>query len=60
MQLKGLEPGSVVDQVRCDRCDKEVHRTESGFEQMTSIGFDAGYGLIFGDGNRMEIDLYEP
>lgn len=60
MQLKGIEPVSVVDQIRCDRCDKEVHRTGSDFEQMTSIGFDAGYGSIFGDGNRVEIDLCEP
>ena len=50
MQLKGIEPISVVDQIRCDRCDKEVHRSESDFEQMTSIGFHAGYGSIFGDG----------
>lgn len=60
MQLKGIEAISVVDQIRCDRCDKEVHRTESDFEQMTSIGFDAAYGSIFGDGNRVEIDLCEP
>lgn len=60
MQLKGIEPVSVVNQIRCDRCDKEVHRTGSDFEQMTSIGFDAGYGSIFGDGNRVEIDLCEP
>lgn len=60
MQLKGIEPVSVVDQIRCDRCDKEAHRTEFDFEQMTSIGFDAGYGSIFGDGSRVEIDLCEP
>lgn len=59
MQLKGIEPVSVVDQINCDRCDKEIHRTDSDFEQMTSIGFDAGYGSIFGDGNRVEIDLCE-
>ncbi|WP_431099006.1 hypothetical protein [Polaromonas aquatica] len=60
MQLKGIEAVSVVDQIRCDRCGNEVHSKESGFEQMTSIGFDAGYGSIFGDGNRVEIDLCEP
>ena len=59
MKLKGTELVSVVDQIRCDRCDKEVHRGESDFEQMTSIGFDAGYGSIFGDGNRVEVDLCE-
>lgn len=59
MQLKGIEAVSVVHQIRCDRCGKEVQRGEPGFEQMTSIGFDAGYDSIFGDGNRVEIDLCE-
>lgn len=26
---------------------------------MTSIGFDAGYDSIFGDGNRVAVDLCE-
>lgn len=60
MQLKGIAVASVVNQIGCDRCGKEVHRTEPDFEQMTSIGFDAGYGSVFGDGNRVEIDLCEP
>lgn len=59
MQLKGIRAISVVDQIGCDRCGKEVHRSEPGFEQMTSIGFDAGYDSIFGDGNRVEVDLCE-
>lgn len=59
MQLKGIDAVSVVHQIRCDRCGKEVHRSEPGFELMTSIGFDAGYDSIFGDGNRVEIDLCE-
>ena len=46
-------------QLQCDRCGKESVRGEVGFEQMTSIGFDAGYGSIFGDGNRVDIDLCE-
>ncbi|WP_041389015.1 hypothetical protein [Polaromonas sp. JS666] len=53
MQLNGIEAVSVVHQIRCDRCGKEVQRSELGFEQMTSIGFDAGYNSIFGDGNRV-------
>lgn len=60
MQTKGIRMSSVVDQILCDRCGKEVHRDETDFEKMTSIGFDAGYGSIFGDGNRVEIDLCEP
>lgn len=60
MQLKGMEAVSVVHQIRCDRCDKEALRGEPGFAEMTSIGFDAGYDSIFGDGNRVKIDLCEP
>ncbi|MCY1169840.1 MAG: hypothetical protein V4448_06600 [Pseudomonadota bacterium] len=60
MQLKTIETVSVVHQIRCDRCDKEVERGEVGFGEMTAIGFDAGYGSIFGDGNRVEVDLCEP
>ncbi|UUZ73249.1 hypothetical protein LP415_08045 [Polaromonas sp. P1(28)-8] len=59
MQLKGIEAVSVVHQIRCDRCDREALRGEPGFAEMTSIGFDAGYDSIFGDGNRVEIDLCE-
>lgn len=59
MRLKTFETVSVVHQLRCDRCGKEAERGEVGFEQMTSIGFVAGYGSIFGDGNRVEVDLCE-
>jgi hypothetical protein len=46
MQLKTIEAVSVVHQIRCDRCGKEAERGEVGFQEMTSIGFDAGYGSI--------------
>lgn len=59
MQLKGIRVASVVDQIRCDRCGNEVHRTEPGFEQMSSIGFNAGRDSIFGYESRVEIDLCE-
>lgn len=60
MQLKTIEAVSVVHQIRCDRCGKETERGEVGFQEMTSIGFDAGADSIFGDGNRVELDLCEP
>lgn len=60
MQLRTIEPRSVVHQIRCDRCGKETERGEIGFTQMMSIGFDAGYDSVFGDGNRVELDLCEP
>lgn len=59
MQIKIIEAVSVVHQIRCDRCGKEAERGEVGFAEMTSIGFDAGYDSIFGDGNRVEVDLCE-
>ena len=60
MQLRTIETMSVVHQIRCDRCGKEAECGEVGFQEMTSIGFDAGYDSIFEDGNRVEIDLCEP
>lgn len=60
MQIRTIETVSVVHQIRCDRCGKEAERSELGFVEMTSIGFDAGYDSIFGDGNRVEVDLCEP
>lgn len=60
MQRITVEPKTVVYEIVCDRCGKEVRREGSDFELMTSIGFEAGYASIFGDGNRLEIDLCEP
>ena len=57
MQRADVETGSVVNQIVCDRCGRETTRGETEFHEMTSIGFKAGYGSIFGDGNHVEIDL---
>lgn len=54
---------SIVESVRvtaaliCDRCGIEPPANGSEFHEFTSIGYVAGYGSIFGDGNRVEIDL---
>ncbi len=60
VQIKAIEPMSVVHQIRCDRCGKEAERGEIDFSRMRSLGFDAGYDSVFGDGNRVELDLCEP
>ena len=60
MQLKTTETIGVVHQIRCDRCAKEVERGKIGFGEMPSIGLDAGYNSVFGEGNRVEVDLCEP
>ena len=60
MQRTKVVPTTVVYEIVCDRCGEEVRRDGRDFELMTSIGFQAGYLSIFGDGNRVEIDLCEP
>ena len=60
VQIKTIEPVSVVHQIRCDRCGKEAERGEIAFAQMRRLGFDASYDSVFGDGNRVELDLCEP
>jgi hypothetical protein len=57
MQLSTIKSVSMVYQIQCDRCGKKTECGESGLAQMTSIAFDAGYNSIFGDGNRIEVDL---
>ena len=60
MKIETMESVSVVDQIKCVRCGKVTQRNELDVHTMTSIDFHAGYASIFGDGNRVEIDLCEP
>ena len=43
-----------------NRCGNVAERSGFDLQRMTSISFNAGYDLIFGDGNRVELDLCEP
>jgi hypothetical protein len=52
-----VESVSVVHELVCDSCDIVATRNETEFFEFTSIGYVAGYGSIFGDGSRVEIDL---
>lgn len=51
----------VVLEIECDRCGLRARRTAEGseFGRMTSIGFRAEEGSIFGPGQRVQIDLCE-
>jgi hypothetical protein len=60
MRFETVESVSVVNKIKCDRCGRLTARDELEFHAITSIGFNAGYASIFGDGNRVEIDLCEP
>lgn len=59
MQIYDIRVVSVAWQISCDRCEKAVQRGQPGFEEMRSIGFDAGDASIFGNGNRVDLDLCE-
>jgi hypothetical protein len=45
--------------VICDRCGKHMSDDEpyQGYNNRTQIRFRAGYGSVFGDGNKIEGDL---
>src|SRR5450755_1236646 len=60
MRRTRVQPATVVHEIVCDRCGRRARRDENDFALMTSIGLCAGFASIFGDGNRVEIDLCEP
>lgn len=45
--------------VTCDRCAQKMSEDEpyAGYNNRTQIRFRAGYGSLFGDGNKIEGDL---
>lgn len=61
MQKTSVELITIVHEIVCDRCGLRAHRSavEADFKRMTSIGFTAERGSIFGRGRRVEIDLCE-
>lgn len=42
---------------RCDRCGKDLLTDTYEDQESISITHHCGYGSIWGDGNRVEIDL---
>lgn len=62
MQRTSVERVTIVHEIFCDRCGLRARRAAEGsdFRRMTSIGFKAEEGSIFGQGQRVEIDLCEP
>ena len=62
MQQTSVERITIVHEIVCDRCGARARRGGVGndFRHMTSIGFTAQEGSVFGQGQRVEIDLCEP
>lgn len=57
MKKTRVEPIEVVHELCCDRCGSEARRDEAAFQEFVSIDQVAGYGSVFGDGSRVQIDL---
>lgn len=59
MKIEAVRPQPFVQNLICDRCggEAELDDQDCEFHEFTSIQYRAGYGSIFGDGNRVEVDL---
>lgn len=47
----------IVDFIQCDFCDRIKHPASLEYHEFISIRHDCGYTSIFGDGNRIELDM---
>ena len=57
MQKKALQILEGVSSITCDRCGRASQAEAIGISEFTSIDFVGGYGSIFGDGSKVEVDL---
>jgi len=59
MKTKDVRPQSFTKAIRCDRCDREAHNDDLDleFHEFTSVEYTAGYASVFGDQNKVEVDL---
>ena len=62
MQQTSVKRITMVHAIVCDRCGGQACRGGVGnhFKHMTSLGFTAQEGSIFGQGQRVDIDLCDP
>ena len=59
MKVEAVRPQPFIQSLICDRCGTHANRDgqDCEFQEFTSIQYRAGYGSVFGDGNRVEVDL---
>jgi len=58
MQIKEKKQVLKVTRIQCDKCDKIIHEDEyTEFQEIISIEHSCGFGSIFGDGNKIELDF---
>ncbi|CAM8664639.1 hypothetical protein MCEMSEM18_01308 [Comamonadaceae bacterium] len=59
MKFEGVCSQPCIQSLICDRCGREADQDgqDCEFQEFTSIQYRAGYGSVFGDGKRIEVDL---
>jgi hypothetical protein len=57
MKLMSSALQCTTTEIVCDRCAQQASHDELDFEEYTSIDYVAGYGAVFGDGSRVQLDL---
>ncbi|EJD6412119.1 hypothetical protein I5F07_19920 [Proteus vulgaris] len=57
MQFFSAHEVITVSAKSCDRCNCHAEKDDSEFNEFLSIDRLAGFGSVFGDGNRLTLDL---
>jgi len=47
----------TVSACTCDRCQRRMTPDDYEWHEKLSVSFQGGYGSIFGDGYKVEVDL---
>lgn len=57
MKRMGQQTVEVVSAYICDRCGREFGTDDPEAHEFISIDFVAGYDSLFGDGNKVDLDI---
>lgn len=57
MKRMGPKTVEMVAAYVCDRCGREADADDPEANEFISLDFTAGYYSIFGDGNKVSLDL---
>lgn len=57
MQILSTKETFIISVKYCDRCNRSAEKDSPEFHEFLSIDRQAGFGSVFGDGNRLKLDL---
>lgn len=57
MQSFAIQKSIIISAKSCDRCHFYAEKDDPEFHEFLSINRQAGFGSVFGDGNRLKLDL---